>query len=142
MRQKCELLYKSIEFIENPAKELLSFGKYVNIPLYGKGGELMVQETMQAVKEAENKAEQILKAAAEEASAILDQAKVQAQEEKEKQIRAAQEKAASDMAALRSSSEKEWEGQSVESEKDIAALRELASAKEAQAIDLVISKLY
>ncbi|MGI6070110.1 MAG: ATPase [Blautia sp.] len=102
----------------------------------------MVQETIQAVKETENQAEQILKDAAVQADAIVKKAREDAAALKEEQMKAAKEKAASDMENTKAGEAGKLDQLDGEVQKEIAALRELAAAKEEQAIDMVISQLY
>ena len=96
----------------------------------------MLQETIKAVKDAENKAETILKEADEKVISLREQANQDAKTLKEEEAKKAREHAA------KAKAESEMKIFDSETEKEIAALKQMAAAKENKAIEMVISSLY
>ena len=102
----------------------------------------MVQETIKMVKEAEAKAEQILKDAAAQCAGIVEKAKADGEQLKEEQVSAAKAQAQAAMDVSKKESEKTMASVESDLRNEIAALQKAAAGKEAEAIDAVIAQLY
>lgn len=102
----------------------------------------MVQETIKVVQETEAKADQILRDAQEQCAAIVEKAQADAKQLKDHEIQEAKAKAQSAMEVSQKESDQAMAGVESDIQKEIAALKELAAAKEAQAIEGIISQLY
>lgn len=101
----------------------------------------MVEETIKAVKDAEAKAGEILKAAAQKASDIVEKARADGTVLQEQEVKIAKEAAEAEKTSAREGLLKML-AQDEESDKEIAALKALAAGKESQAIDMIIGQLY
>ena len=105
------------------------------------GGDAMVEETIQTIRETEKKAEEIVKEAGRERERLLAEAKEKAADLKEEVIRKAQ-KAAEASAAEAKEKAAEAEKRAAEAlEQEIGQLKASAKEKEQQAVDYVISHL-
>ena len=100
----------------------------------------VIEDTIKAVKEAEEKAKAMQDAAAKEAAAIAQEAKEKAAAIKQE----AEEKALADRKAAIARAEEEGKasqtGAKDETEKEIDALRALAAGKEQAAVDLILKE--
>lgn len=101
----------------------------------------MVGDTIRAVKEAEEKADRMLREAEEKGRLLVDDAKKEAAGQQNEASRAARQK----FQDVEAKSQREGEAylqMAMEGAKqDIAALESLASGKEKEAVELVISEL-
>lgn len=102
----------------------------------------MLQETIKAVKDAESKAESILREADEKAAAIKEQAAGEAEFLKEEEMKKAREQAALVLEAAKTKADGEKGVFDSDTEKEITELRRMAAEKENHAIEVVISGLY
>lgn len=101
----------------------------------------MVEETIQVIRETEAKADSIVREAEVKSNQIVDDAAKQAKQWKEEQL------AAMERNMQKAMSDAKEEGERVQAEtlskieKEVVALKELASGKEEEAVSLVISQL-
>ena len=102
----------------------------------------MVKETIEAVRQAEEKAESILRKAGEEADAVLANAKADAKLFGDREQEAAREKAAQAMRTAEEEMTKVQEQNNQDVQREAAALRHDAAQHEAQAVTAVLSGLY
>lgn len=102
----------------------------------------MVKETMEAVKQAEEKAESILKEAGEKANAILEKAHTDAELLCDRERAAAKEKAAQAMETAKAEMVNSSYLNKQKVKKEVDALRADAAAGEARAIEMVLKNLY
>lgn len=102
----------------------------------------MVQETIKTVKETEMKAGQLVKEAEMQCTAIIDKAKEEAKTFKEQKVKTENELARTAMDSAKKEAEQFMGTSGAEIDKEAEALKESASSKEAQAVELVISQLY
>lgn len=101
----------------------------------------MVQETVQAIKDAEREAEKRIHAAQEECGRIEAEAKEEARQLKEKALEEAREEAARKLSKTKEEGQRILEEAAEEAEKEAEALRKLAAGKEARAVEKIISSL-
>lgn len=101
----------------------------------------MVQDTIQAVKEAEAKAAQTVKEASEKGKSLVDAAKRQAEQMKEEAQAAVKRKAAESADGLAKDGEAYLEKSMKESQEEIAAMKAAAELKTDRAVELIISEL-
>ncbi len=101
----------------------------------------MVQDTIQAVKEAEAKAAQTVREASERGKSLIDDAKRQAQQMKEETQAAVKKKAAESEAGLLKDGEAYLEQSMKEAQEEITAMKEAAETKADKAVELIISEL-
>ncbi len=101
----------------------------------------MVEETIKTIKETEMQAEAMVKKAEEECAAILEDAKARAESLQAETLAEAKKKAADALAREKEVGESSVQEALAEVEKDIAALKERAGAKESEVISAVISAL-
>ncbi len=128
---------------------LWTFGKYYIIIFYdsniltsdsmtskdlGRGGEQMVEETIRTIKETENEAEEIIKKADAAYTEILEKAKADAAEMVKSEAAAALE------AAKEAGRKSEQEAMD-SVDREIAALKKDALAKESEVVAAVIAEL-
>ena len=109
--------------------------------MINKGGERVIHDTIQAIQEAEAKADAIVKDADEKAEEMLAQAK---QEAEEKRAAAVSEANAAAKQQLDASSDSAREGEAAfeaEISKEVEALKAVAKQREAQAVDAVMAGL-
>lgn len=101
----------------------------------------MVGDTIRAVKDAEAKADKLLKDAQEKGDALVEEAKKEAARMEEEAAKAGKQ-AAADMEEKSQREGDAYLEMAMEGAKsDIAALRTLASGKESEAVELIISQL-
>lgn len=106
-----------------------------------KGGERVIQDTIQAIQDAEAKADAMIKEADEKAEEMIAQAKREAEEKKEAAVNEAKTAAKQQLNAV---SENAREGETffeAEILKDVEALKAVAKQREAQAVEAVIAGL-
>lgn len=101
----------------------------------------MVEETIKAIKETENEAEEIIKKADATCTAILEDAERSAKEMKEKAEVQAKEKALSALDIAKEAGEVSVQEVLTKVENEIAKLKEVMGAKETEAIEAVIAGL-
>lgn len=101
----------------------------------------MVQDTINAVKEAEERAEKIVSAAAEESRALVENAKEEAEVLKAAKEEEARQTAKEAMEKAVIQGEEILADFRKASELDIGALKELAALKGSKAVELIISRL-
>lgn len=102
----------------------------------------MIEDTVKAVRAAEEAAKDRIAKAREEAEALLDTARTEA----DTMIAEAEKQAAEDRAAAERKAEEDGgkllEFSGYEAERDISALRQAAGAKEESAIETVLRELF
>ena len=101
----------------------------------------MVEETIQVIRETEAKAGAIVKEADAKCRKILDDASKEADMLKARHVEEIRRQAESMMEAAKEQGAQSLKEAAVAVEKEISALKELASEKEEQAVSLVISQL-
>lgn len=109
--------------------------------MINKGGERVIHDTIRAIQEAEAKADAIVKDADEKAEEMLAQAK---QEAEEKRAAAVSEANAAAKQQLDAASDSAREGEAAfeaEISKEVEALKAVAKQREAQAVDAVMAGL-
>ena len=105
-----------------------------------KGGEKVIQKTIQAVQEAEAKAAATLKQADDKASEVLAKANQKADELKQAAVSEAEETAKKRMEALKEKLMEE-EGFRCGHQEEVDALRAIAEQREAQAVEMILGEL-
>lgn len=105
-------------------------------------GDRVVKETVRAVEEAEQKADQIMKKAVEEADIIVAEALENAKLLKQREKDSARAHADQALTAAKSEMKEEEELCNLEIQKEVATLKENASQNAEQAIEAVIAGLY
>ena len=105
-----------------------------------KGGEKVIQKTIQAVQEAEAKAADTLKQADDKAS-VLAKANQKAGELKEAVVNEAQERAEKRMETLKVKLKEEEGAFDADTQKEVDALRAIADQREAQAVEMILREL-
>lgn len=111
--------------------------KFVN-----KGGEQVIQDTIQAIQDAEAKADAIVKEADEKAEEMITQAKREAEEAKEAAVKEAKEAAKQKLDAVFECAREGEPAFETEVSKEVEALKAVAKQKEAQAVEAVIAGLF
>ena len=106
-----------------------------------KGGEKVIQKTIQAVQEAEAKAADTLKQADDKASEVLAKANQKAGELKEAVVNEAQERAEKRMETLKVKLKEEEGAFDADTQKEVDALRAIADQREAQAVEMILREL-
>ncbi|MEF9938986.1 MAG: hypothetical protein RR225_07130 [Clostridium sp.] len=101
----------------------------------------MVQDTIQAVKEAEEKASQVLKEASAKGKAVIDEAKKQAEDVKEETLKSIKTKMAQADGDLAKQGETYLTQSMKEAEEEIIALKKSAEQKADAVVDKIISEL-
>ena len=101
----------------------------------------MVQEAVQAVKEAEAKAESIVKEASDEAKNIVDQAQKEAEAKKAEAAGTAKEQMAETERLLEQEGEAYLKQALQEADGEIAVLKADALKKTDEAVNMIISQL-
>mgnify|MGYP002596133756 CR=1 FL=1 len=99
----------------------------------------MVEETIRVIRETESQADQIVKHAQDQYNKLLEEARKEADKIRTEQLQSAKQKAEQEMEAARSRGE--TAAANIAIEQEIKALKENALKKEAEAVELVISKL-
>ena len=101
----------------------------------------MVEETIQVIRETEAKADSIAREAEVKSNQIVDDATKQAKKWKEEQLAAMEQ----NMQKAMSDAKKEGEQVQAETllkiEKEVVALKELASGKEEEAVNVILRKM-
>ena len=106
-----------------------------------KGGEKVIQKTIQAVQEAEAKAAATLKQADDKASEVLAKANQKADELKQAAVSEAEETAKKRMEALKEKLMEEEGVFDADTRKEVDALRAIADQREAQAVEMILREL-
>ena len=101
----------------------------------------MVQDTIQAVKEAEAKAAQTVREATEKGKSLVDAAKRQADQMREETQAAVKKKAAESADGLAKDGEAYLEQSMKEAQAEIAAMKAAAESKTDKAVEMIISEL-
>lgn len=101
----------------------------------------MVEETIETIRRAEAEAESIVREAEQKCEQILTEAKETAQQKKASGSAASKAHSDACMEAARENGTKAQSEAAEIIEREVAALKELASQKEEAAIDMVLSKL-
>ena len=101
----------------------------------------MVEETIQVIRETEAKAEAVVKDADAQCRKILDDASKKADTLKAGQMEEIRKRAASMMEAAKEQGAQSQKDAMSAVEKEISALKQLASEKEETAVSLVVSQL-
>ena len=101
----------------------------------------MVEETIQVIRETEAKADAITRDAEVKGNQIVDDAEKQAKQWKEEHLAAMEEKMQKAMSDASEEGERVQAETLSKIEKEVIALKELASAKEEEAVSLVIAQL-
>ena len=101
----------------------------------------MVEETIQAVKETEQKAEDIIRDAKVKQKEILDQAQLDALHLKEDYLAKAKNQAEQAMDAVQSDCKELRANEQKKMESEVNLLKEMALRKKEEAMDLVIEEL-
>lgn len=101
----------------------------------------MVEETIQLIRETEAKAEAVVKDADAQCRKILDDASTEADTLKAGQMEEIRKRAAAMMEAAKEQGAQSQKDAMSAVEKEISALKQLASEKEETAVSLVISQL-
>ena len=101
----------------------------------------MVEETIQVIRETEAKADAITRDAEVKGNQIVDDAEKQAKQRKEEQLAVMEEKMQKAMTDAREEGARVQAETLSKIEKEVVALKELASVKEEEAVSLVIAQL-
>lgn len=101
----------------------------------------MVEETIQVIRETEAKADAITGDAEVKGNQIVDDAEKQAKQWKEEQLAVMEEKMQKAMTDAREEGKRVQAETLSKIEKEVVALKELASVKEEEAVSLVIAQL-
>ncbi|MGI6012225.1 MAG: hypothetical protein ACOX8H_12150 [Ruminococcus sp.] len=101
----------------------------------------MLDETIKAVKDAEQKSGVIVQEAEQQAAGIISQAEEEASEWKKQQLLQAQTEAERLLDEEKKKGEELFVRSAAESQKQIAEVKETASRKEGEAVRLVISQI-
>lgn len=101
----------------------------------------MVQETIQAVKEAESKAEAMIKSASEKGKILVEEAKKQAEMRKNEWKKMEAEQVALNHTEIEAAGKQYMEEELKQAEKEITLLKEEAEKKSEQAIEQIIAAL-
>lgn len=101
----------------------------------------MVEETIQVIRETEAKADSIAREAEVKSNQIVDDATKQAKQWKEEQLAAMERNMQKAMSDVKEEGERVQAETLSKIEKEVVALKELASGKEEEAVGLVISQL-
>lgn len=101
----------------------------------------MVEETIQAIRETEGKAGAIVKDAEVQCRNILEQASNEAEKLKTDQLSKVRTKAASDSEEAKMQGAQSQEKAAADVEKEVLKLKEAASARAEEAVNLVIERL-
>lgn len=101
----------------------------------------MVEETIQVIRETEAKADAITRDAEVKGNQIVDDAEKQAKQWKEEQLTVMEEKMQKAMTDAREEGKRVQAETLSKIEKEVVALKELASVKEEEAVSLVIAQL-
>ena len=101
----------------------------------------MLEETLKSVRDAEAKAEEILKEADAKAASVLEDAKVKAQAMKEDTASKVRSLSQKTTQAVHKEGDTQLEMAAKEARKEIEALRELVVPKKPEALEAIISAL-
>ena len=101
----------------------------------------MVENTIQAIKETEAKADAVVREAESKYRDILDEAAKKAEALKSEQIQNMKQKAQSDMEKAKEKGTQDLDSAMSEIRREVAALKELAQQKHDAAVNLVVSEL-
>ena len=101
----------------------------------------MVEETIQVIRETEAKADALTRDAEVKGNQIVDDAEKQAKQWKEEQLAVMEEKMQKAMTDAREEGKRVQAETLSKIEKEVVALKELASVKEEEAVSLVIAQL-
>ncbi len=101
----------------------------------------MIEETIKAVKDAENSARELIAKAKEEAAGIVKAAKAEAETRKETAAEKAKEERAQRLALAEAEGKKIVDASEEESKRSIEALKLVAGNNEKAAIETVLRKL-
>ncbi|MBS4929779.1 MAG: hypothetical protein KH020_00315 [Clostridiales bacterium] len=101
----------------------------------------MVKETIEAIKESEAKAEQIIREASEQGKTFIDQANEQAKSRVEKAKNAIRQKEIQAEGAREKDGTVYLENALKEAEEEVMSLKQMAEQKAQEAIDLIVSQL-
>lgn len=101
----------------------------------------MVKETIEAIKESEAKAEQIIREASEQGKTFIDQANEQAKSRVEKAKNAIRQKEMQAEEAREKDGTVYLENALKETEEEVMSLKQMAEQKAQEAIDLIVSQL-
>ena len=116
-----------------------SIPPFYKIPL--KRGDKMGQDTIQAIREAEQKADQIEQQAQAESASILAQARSQAKEEMDQMLARARADSRQALQQARQKADETLTQAAAAAESEIQTMRKNASAKKGEAIRMILSEL-
>lgn len=115
---------------------------YMGQKIVDKGGERVIQDTIQAIQDAEAKADAMIKEADKKAEEMIAQAKQEAEEKKEAAVNQAKAAAKQQLDAVFECAREGEAAFESEISKDVEALKAVAKQKEAQAVEAVIAELF
>ena len=124
-------------FRDHPAKQATS----LLLRIQSKRGDKMGQDTIQTIRDAEEKADQIERQAEAECAALLAQARSQAKEETDKALAKARADNQQALHQAREKADKTLEQALASVESEIRAMQANAAAKKEEAIRMILSEL-